>query len=304
MPCASSARSPAGRQALADGRADRAGDLLREALALWRGAPLAEFAWAPFAQTESSRLEELHVAALEARVEADLGAGRHAELVAELRQLTSRHPWRERLHGQLMLALYRSGRQAEALEAYRRAREVLVEQLGIDPGTELQELNQAILVHDRALEAPRATVSAAFDRRRALSAPPNRTIGRGREVAAIGEQLRAGSVRLLTLTGPGGVGKSRLALEVARLVEADFADGAHVVSLDAVQRPQDVAAAMVESLGVIPLAGESPEQAIGRFLAGKHLLLVLDNCARAGRRAAHCFIGGRLSRGQRARHES
>jgi DNA-binding SARP family transcriptional activator len=149
----------AGRQALPAGRADRAAELLRAALTLWRGAPLAEFAWAPFAGAEIRRLEELHVAALELRVEADLAAGRHAELIAELQQLTTRHPWRERLHAQLMLALYRGGRQADALEAYRRAREVLVEQLGIEPGSELHELNQAILVHDPELEPARMTVT-------------------------------------------------------------------------------------------------------------------------------------------------
>jgi DNA-binding SARP family transcriptional activator len=104
----------AGRRAPAAGRAERAADLLREAPALWRGAPLAEFAWAPFAPPEIERLEELQFAALELRVEAD-AAGRHAELVAELQRLTTRHPWRERLHAQLMLALYRSGRQVDAL---------------------------------------------------------------------------------------------------------------------------------------------------------------------------------------------
>ena len=129
---------------------------LREALALWRGPPLAEVASAPFAPAEIARLEEQRLAALELRVEADLAAGRHAELVGELQQLTSQHPWRERLHAQLMLALYRSGRQADALEAYRHAREVLVEQLGIEPGAELHDLHEAILAHDPALDAPPA----------------------------------------------------------------------------------------------------------------------------------------------------
>jgi DNA-binding SARP family transcriptional activator len=107
----------AGREALAAGRADRAAQVLDEALALWRGPPLAEVAWAPFAAAEIARLEELHAEALELRVEAGLAAGRHAELVAELQRLTSGYPWRERLHAQLMLVLYHSGRQADALEA-------------------------------------------------------------------------------------------------------------------------------------------------------------------------------------------
>ena len=270
-----------GRDALAAGRAEHAAAELREALELWRGPPLAELASAPFAPAEIARLEEQHLAALEVRVDADLAAGRHAELVGELQQLTSEHPWRERLHAQLMLALYRSGRQADALEAYQHAREVLVEQLGIEPGAELHDLHEAILAHDPALDAPtadgrrRAPPGALGDR--ALPAPPNRTIGRELDLAAVGERLRSASVRLLTLTGPGGVGKTRLALEAARAVEADFADGACFVSLAAVQRPEDVPAAIVSALGIILLAGESSSEAAERFLAAKQLLLVADN---------------------------
>ena len=113
---------------------------------------------------------------MEVRVDADLAAGRHAELVGELQQLTSQHPWRERLHAQLMLALYRSGRQADALEAYRHAREVLVEQLGIEPGAELHDLHEAILAHDPALDAPPATPAdcrRAAARRRARARRPH-----------------------------------------------------------------------------------------------------------------------------------
>ena len=178
-----SASSRPAREALAAGAPTRAGGALREALALWRGPPLAEFAWVPFAPPEIARLEELRLGALEARVEADLAAGRHAELVGELQRLTAEHPWRERLHAQLMLALYRSGRQADALEAYRHAREVLVEQLGIEPGSELHDLHQAVLAHDAALDAPLATATAPARPAGALPAPPNRTIGRERELA-------------------------------------------------------------------------------------------------------------------------
>jgi predicted ATPase len=267
----------AGRRALAAGSPEQAAALLREALELWRGPPLAELEFEPFAQAEIARLEEQRLSALEARVEADLAAGRHAALVSEVRQLVAEHPRRERPVAQLMLALYRSGRQAEALEAYRHAREVLVEQLGLEPGAELQDLHQAMLVHDPALQAPH-TGAPAVERRAGLPSPPNRTIGRGSEVRAVGERLRAGSVRLLTLTGPGGVGKTRLALEAARAVEGDFADGAGFVRLAAVGRPQDVPGAIIGALAIVPLEGESPAGAVERFLAVKHLLLVLDNC--------------------------
>ena len=267
-----------GRGALAAGELEQAAAVLREALELWRGPPLADVAALPFASAVITRLEEQRVAAVELRVEADLATGRHAELIGELQQLTSEHPWRERLHAQLMLALYRSGRQADALQEYGHAREVLIEQLGLEPGAELADLQRSILAREPILGGPSATFTPLRSGRRStLPAAPNRTIGRDRELAAVGERLRASPVRLLTLTGPGGVGKTRLALEAARAVEADFADGARFVSLAAVQRPEDVPAAIAGALGVILLAGESASQAAERFLAAKDVLLVADN---------------------------
>src|SRR4051794_27310663 len=189
-----------GREALAAGGAEHAAAQLREALGWWRGPPLAELAATPFAPAEIARLEEQHLAALELRVEADLVVGRHAELIGELQQLTSAHAWRERLHAQLMLALYRSGRQADALEAYRHAREVLVEQLGVEPGAELRDLHEAILAHDPALDGrPARGGRPSGERDRALPAPPNRTIGRERELRAAAALLRDPATRLLTL---------------------------------------------------------------------------------------------------------
>ena len=297
-----------GRRALEAGDAGRAGVVLREALALWHGPALADLEFEPFAAAEIARLEEQRLVALEARVEADLARGSHGALVSELRQLRAEHPTRERLAAQLMLALYRSGRQAEALEVYRDARVILVEAAGVEPGAELHRLHDAILRQDPSLDLPtpaaelahaldthapsigrNVPVAPAADRRSALPASPNRTIGREPEVEGTAERLRAGSVRLLTLTGPGGVGKTRLALEAARAVEADFADGARFVSLAAVQRPQDVPATIVSSLAIIPLPGESAEQAVERFLAPKQLLLLVDNCEHLPGAAA--FIG-------------
>jgi DNA-binding SARP family transcriptional activator/DNA-binding beta-propeller fold protein YncE len=143
-----------GRQEFASGEVDRASRTLRDALALWRGAALADLTFERFAQSEIARLEELRLTALEARIEADLALGRHDSLVAELETLVAAHPYREGLRAQLMLALYRSGRQAEALETYRRARRTFSEELGIEPGPRLQELEGAILRHDSSLEAP------------------------------------------------------------------------------------------------------------------------------------------------------
>jgi DNA-binding SARP family transcriptional activator len=131
---------------------ESAGRKLRDALALWRGPALADLAYEPFAQPAIARLEELRMAALEQRIDADLAAGRHAELVGELEALIARHPLREGLRGQLMLALYRSARQAEALDAYRAARRELSEELGLEPSEQLKRLEQAILRHDPALE--------------------------------------------------------------------------------------------------------------------------------------------------------
>src|SRR3954463_7662547 len=155
----------AGRQAVGDGRPEQGARLLREALALWRGPPLAELEFEPFAQAEIARLEEQRLEALEARADADLAAGRHAALVSELRQLLAEHPTRERLAGLLMLALYRSGRQAEALEVYRDSRRFLVEQAGLEPGRELQRLHEAVLAQDPSLEwhAPAGDLPRALD---------------------------------------------------------------------------------------------------------------------------------------------
>lgn len=143
-----------GRQALRDGDPQRASECLREALSLWRGQALSDLNHEPFARVELDRLEELRLAALEDRVEADLALGRHGEVVSELEALIAHHPLRERLRGQLMLALYRSGRQADALRAYRDTRRELVEELGLEPGPSLRDLENKILRQDVTLDGP------------------------------------------------------------------------------------------------------------------------------------------------------
>jgi YVTN family beta-propeller protein len=155
----------AGRSRLEQGDPGGAAETLTAALALWQGPPLADFTYEPFARQEIERLEELHLDAVEERIDADLALGRHAHLVPELETLVREHPLREQLRRQLMLALYRSGRQAEALETYRRGRTGLVAELGLEPGPELQRLERQILSHDPALQAPATRARRELRRR-------------------------------------------------------------------------------------------------------------------------------------------
>jgi DNA-binding SARP family transcriptional activator len=204
--------------ALETGEHAEAAELLQRALALWRGSPLCDFAYERFAQDEITRLEELHAAAIEDRIDADLALGRHAEVVPELEGLVSRHPLRERARGQLMVALYRSGRQAEALEAYRAGRRTLLAELGIEPSRALQDLERAILAQDPALESSPAPRTAAPGRR---AAPP--LAGRDRELALLEAGLDdalAGRGRLFVIAGPAGAGKTSLADELASRAKA------------------------------------------------------------------------------------
>jgi DNA-binding SARP family transcriptional activator len=194
---------------------------LREALGLWRGPPLADLAYEPFAQSHVARLEDLRFTALEQRIEADLASGEHARLTGELEALVAQHPLRERLHGQLMLALYRSGRQAEALAAYQAARATLVDELGIEPGRELRDLHEAILRQDERLDLAAPVETSA--------PPPQRGgvfVGRARELAALEEGLSdalAGRGRIVLIAGEPGIGKSRLVDELATRARAQDA---------------------------------------------------------------------------------
>jgi DNA-binding SARP family transcriptional activator/WD40 repeat protein len=221
-----------GHRALAEDEPERASDVLREALSLWRGPALAEFAFEAFAQAEIGRLEEERLAALEARVEADLALGRHAELVGELEQLLTAHPLRERLHGQRMLALYRSGRQADALAAYRRARARLVEEIGAEPGPELRGLHDAILRQDPAL-APPAQEAVELPVELEAGTPLTE---RAAELDWLREQWRrahGGAGRIVLVAGAHGIGKTRLAAELGGEINRDrgavrYASGAGV----------------------------------------------------------------------------
>ena len=194
---------------------------LGEALRLWRGPALVEFASEPFARSEGPRLEELRLVAVEGRIDADLLLGRHADVVGELESLVARHPLRERFRRQLMLALYRSGRHAEALAAYRHARSLFVDELGIEPSRSLHDLETAILRQDPSLDFDqvRAGASEQSDAgRQAFERPRGVFVGREREIevllGALDDAL-AGHGRLLMIGGEPGIGKSRLAEELA-----------------------------------------------------------------------------------------
>jgi DNA-binding SARP family transcriptional activator/tetratricopeptide (TPR) repeat protein len=201
-----------GRQALAAGDARSARATLDEALSLWRGAPLADLAYESFCQAEVARLEEMRMAAVEERIATDLALGRDIELVAELRALVREEPLRERLRGQLMLALYRSGRQAEALDAYVNARGTLVEELGIEPSRDLRQLHQAILEQDPGLDL-------AATSQPAIETPGSVFVGREAELAELVtglDDVFGGRGHLFLLPGEPGIGKSRLAEELIR----------------------------------------------------------------------------------------
>src|SRR5262245_23467249 len=184
----------------------------RGALGLWRGPALADVADEPFAASEIRRLQELRLDALELALDADLDAGRHRQVVGELVRLVSEYPLSERLRGQLMLALYRCGRQAEALEAYRRARAELVETIGVEPGPELRALHAAILNQSPELEPPPAPALP-----RELT-PDGPLLGREPELAALRaawDEARAGEDLLVVVSGPEGSGRRRLVAELA-----------------------------------------------------------------------------------------
>ena len=299
----------AGEAAMAAGRADAAAVTLREALDLWRGPALSDVAEMAFAQADAWRLEEARLTALENRIDADLICGRHASLVAELDGLAARHPLRERLTGQWILALYRSGRQAEALSAYGELRARLAEELGIDPSPDLRRLQERILRQDPDLDRQLADAGDAGDDARAAApagdasarlptasagggsaasrqpdaAPvprlPTETtsfVGREAELGTIEELLRLS--RMLTLTGPGGSGKSRLALRSAALASGRYADGVWLVELAPISRPDLV----VPTLALVLSAREEPGRTllagITARLRDAEALLIVDNC--------------------------
>ncbi|TDC15484.1 AfsR/SARP family transcriptional regulator [Streptomyces sp. 8K308] len=266
--------------------------LLSDGLALWRGEAFSGFEDAAFARPVITRLEEARLAALEALAEARIDLGEHLDVAGELRELVMRHPLRERLRGLHMRALYAAGRAGEALASFQELRTRLADELGLDPGPELTALHQAMLERDTRLDAP-STVVAVPRRRPATNLPAPLTELIGREGAVVEVKGLCDTARHVTLTGSGGVGKTRLALETAARLADDFPDGTWLVELAALGRTgsanamDQVAEAVLTALDVREESGptprgangpRSPAESLAEALADRRLLLLLDNC--------------------------
>jgi predicted ATPase/DNA-binding SARP family transcriptional activator len=243
-------------------------DLLERVLLVWRGRPFEDIGDdAVSLRTRAAELEEQYLQALEVHLEAALRIGRHEDTIPELSSLVESHPLRERFSAHLMLALYRSGRQAEALRVYQSLRRRLVEELGIDPSPEVQHLEERILLQDPGLALrPPHNIPVAV----------SSFIGRRVELGEVTKQVEA--FRLVTLLGVGGVGKTRLAAEAAAEVLDDFPNGVWWIDLAPFAEPGQVASRVGEVLGVFAQPGVPLVQALARFLSNRTALIVLDNC--------------------------
>ena len=261
---------------------DRASLLLREALALFRGEPLSDVAAERSIAQWRCALEEKRLQANLLRIEADLDRGGAGELVPELERIAAEHRFEERVWGQLMLALYRAGRQADALDAYQRARRALAEELGLEPSEQLARLQQRILERDPTLlvEQPAASPRQTQDpgvRPSNLPRPVTRLVGREDELHALSGLMAVPDVRLVTLTGPGGVGKTRLLLELAARHEQSYADGVAFVRLEHVTDPALVAAEIASAIAQRDRSEGPGADALPNYLRDRELLLVIDN---------------------------
>jgi predicted ATPase/DNA-binding SARP family transcriptional activator len=256
---------------LREGQPDRALESADAGLALWRGDAWQDVRDVPVIEPLAHRLDSVRVDVLARRAEALLALGRHRDLVADLEPLVAAHPLREDLRGHLMLALHRSGRQSEALASYAAGRATLVAETGLEPGAVLQDLHAAVLRDDPILRIEDADVRA----RRHLPAPATGLVGRAEEVATVIERLRSGA-RIVTLTGPGGVGKTRISVQAAHEYATLCPDGVWFVDLASITEPRLVPQAMGEALGVDAI-GDEPAVAVTTHLAQRSSLLVLDN---------------------------
>jgi predicted ATPase/DNA-binding SARP family transcriptional activator len=262
----------AGRAAATDDP-NRAAARLAEADSLWRGEALADFTYEEFASPAIARLSELRVAVVEEQLDLELALGRHHGVIVQLEALVHAHPLRERLRGLLMLALYRAGRQAEALRVFQEGRRILGDELGLEPSHELRQLESAILTQDRSLDAPEGADRAAgggSTRRSMIPAALTPLVGRDRELRELVQLVD--TERFVTLVGPGGVGKTRLAVEVARAAAEGLEFGGCLVELAPVGDPAGVTAAIATALDL-----PDPSR-LADLIGDREMLVLLDNC--------------------------
>jgi len=275
-----------GQAAMSAGDFESAADALDRALARWRGHAFADVAGAAWSVLPAGHLEEMRNTAVEEALEAHLVLGHHHEVCGLAEEAAAAEPLRERRWASLMLALYRAGRQADALAAYQRLRNTLAEQLGLDPSPRLSRLEHDILAQSPGLEwtgitpggvaeiqTVPARVARAGDN---LPTPVGRFVGRSSELAEL-DKL-AGRDRLVTIVGAGGAGKTRLAIEAAAARLGEYRDGVWFVDLAGLSDPGRVAAAVAEAIGLQPLPGQPADELLAERVADLRALLVVDNC--------------------------
>ncbi len=278
-----------GRALAASGDLDRAVDVLARADALWRGDPLADFGYDDFAVAAITRLSESRLVLLEERLDLELRLGRHQRVIAQLEEIVAIHPLREGSRVLLMLALYRAGRQSDALRAAHEGRQRLVDDLGLEPGPELRRLESAILTHDPSLSlaTPFSPVlEGGMASRPKIPSSLTPLVGRASELRELQELFAR--QRFVTLVGPGGVGKTRLALEVGRAAAEGLTFGGCLVELAPIGDPAGVTAAIAAALGL-----PEPNRLI-EMIGERDLVLVLDNCEHvivAAARVAESLLG-------------
>jgi DNA-binding SARP family transcriptional activator/DNA-binding MarR family transcriptional regulator len=296
-----------GRQELLSGQVQAASDTLRGALALWRGAALEGVATGPLLYAQVTRLEERKRTVLGLRIEADLQLGRHQEITGELASLVSAEPTREDFSAKLMLALYRCGRRADALQVYQRIRTTLVEELGLDPAAELQRLHQLMLAADPELDLPKGGAAATYVRPPTVTPaqlPPEIPdfVGRRQELDQVERILTGGlgqGLRVVNVVGRPGIGKSTFAVHAARAVRSHFPDGQLYVDLQGNDgKPQTTGQVLVRLLKAVgadenDLPTSSVESALlfRSLTADRRMLMVLDD-ARSAEALQHLLPGG------------